>query len=201
MSGDYPRRMMANHGPIGVVLAGGLGRRLGGAKATTPLAGRPLLAWPVEALGAALEEVVVAAKPATPLPALEVPVWVEPPEPVHPRAGLVCALRRAGGRAVLACAGDLPLVTPALVRALARAPAAGAPAVVPRAAGRLQPLLARYEPAALAPLAAAPPGEALIASVERLGPRVVELDDGEAFLNVNAPEDLAAAEQAIACRS
>src|SRR5215210_7377438 len=105
-------RRMAGTEPIGAVLAGGRSRRMGGSKATADLGGRPLLAWPLEALRAVLGDVVVVAKGSTELPPLDVPVWVEPDEPMHPRAGIVHALERAHGRAVLACAVDLPLVTP-----------------------------------------------------------------------------------------
>ncbi|HVE67386.1 MAG TPA: molybdenum cofactor guanylyltransferase [Solirubrobacteraceae bacterium] len=189
---------MARPQPIGVLLAGGRAVRMGGDKAALPLAGRPLAAWPLAALRAALDDVVVVAKAATALPALDAEVWVEPDEPAHPRAGLVHALERAGGRAILACAVDLPLSAPPLVRRLAGADAGGAPAVDPRAAGRLQPLLARYEPAALEPLRAAPPGQALTATVAALHPHVVELDDDAPFFNVNTPADLEAATQRIA---
>jgi molybdopterin-guanine dinucleotide biosynthesis protein A len=169
---------------------------MGGAKASVQLAGRPLIAWPLAALRAALEEVVVVAKSDTPLPALDVPVWTEPDEPAHPRAGIVHALSAAGQRAVLVCAADMPLVTPELVASLAAA--AGAPAVVPRADGRLQPLLARYEPDALLALRAAPAGEALTATVESLRPRVLDFPNATAFFNVNTPADLDAAAQRIA---
>jgi molybdopterin-guanine dinucleotide biosynthesis protein A len=182
--------------PIGAVLAGGRSRRMGGSKATAELGGRPLIAWPLEALRAVLDEVVVVAKRSTALPPLDVPVWVEPEEPRHPRAGIVHALERADGRAVLACAVDLPLVTPLLVRTIADAE--GRIAVVPRAGGRLQPLLARYEPAALAALRAAPTDEPLTASVEGLGPSVLEIAGEEAFANVNTPEELAEIAQGIA---
>jgi molybdenum cofactor guanylyltransferase len=199
MLGDYPTHPPDKRRPLGAVLAGGRARRLGGAKATAPLAGRPLLAWPLEALAGVLDEVVVVAKAATALPPLEVEVWVEPDEPSHPRAGIVHALARADGRAVLVCAADLPFVTPELLCRLRDEPAEGTPAVVPRAGGRLQPLLARYEPAALPRLLDAPAGQALTASVEALAPRVVECD-ADAFVNVNTPEDLAGAAQRIARR-
>lgn len=192
--------------PIGVVLAGGAGRRIGGAKAIVELRGTPLLLYPLRALQAVLAEVAVVAKLDSALPPLPgVPVWTEPPEPAHPLAGIVYALRRlvppgAAGdaepaRAILVCAGDLPFVDPALVERIARAEASGAPAVVPRVGGRLQPLLARYEPAALAPLAAAlarQPAPPLSAAVTALTPRLLELgeDDERSFFNVNAPEDL-----------
>ncbi|HEY4279180.1 MAG TPA: molybdenum cofactor guanylyltransferase [Conexibacter sp.] len=179
--------------PIGAVLAGGAGRRIGGSKAIVELQGRPLLSYPVGVLQAALEQVVVVAKAATELPGLpSVEIWLEPDEPRHPLTGLVHALAAAEGRAVLIAAGDLPFLTVPLVMQLATVPTIGAPALVPRAAGRLQPLLARYEPAALAPLSdalSADPGS-LSEIVEAIAPRVVELDDEGPFFNVNRPEDL-----------
>jgi molybdopterin-guanine dinucleotide biosynthesis protein A len=190
--------------PIGAVLAGGGGRRLGGDKACVQLAGRPLLWYPGQALQAVLEDVAVVAKPGTCLPQVDgLAVWREPPEPSHPLAGIVHALRRGAGRPVVVCAVDLPLVSPDLVRALARAASGGAPAVVPRAGGRLQPLLARYEPAALGRLGArglaGPLVDAPLTDVVRaLEPRIVELADSRAFFNVNTPDDLREAERLLA---
>src|SRR4051812_30322612 len=89
MSRDYPTHDPDKRGPIGAVLAGGRARRMGGAKAVAELGGRPLVAWPLAALRAGLEEVVVVAKPSTSLPPLDVEVWLEPEAPSHPRAGLV----------------------------------------------------------------------------------------------------------------
>lgn len=188
--------------PIGVVLAGGAGRRIGGDKAAVALHGRPLVAYPLRAMQAVLAEVVVVAKADSELPPLPgVPVWTEPAEPRHPLVGIVHALERATpppglgepARAVLVCAGDLPFADPEVLELVAHADARGAPAVVPRAGGRVQPLLARYEPAALAPLAAAlarRPVPSLTAAVDALGPRVLDVDDERSFFNVNAPEDL-----------
>ncbi|MDQ2895414.1 MAG: NTP transferase domain-containing protein, partial [Actinomycetota bacterium] len=109
--------------PVGVILAGGQGRRLGGAKATISLAGRPLLTHPLAAMHAALgadqrplgdgPRLAVVAKPGTSLPALgAVLLWTEPGEPSHPLVGLIRALEGAGGRAVLVCPVDLPFITP-----------------------------------------------------------------------------------------
>ncbi len=188
--------------PIGVVLAGGSGRRIGGGKAVVELHGTPLVRYPLRALQAVLAEVVVVAKQGTRLPPLPgVPIWVEPPEPRHPLAGIAHALEAAGAaagiagmaRAILVSAGDLPFVTPDLVERLVRADAGGAPAVVPRVDGRLQPLLARYAPAAYAPLAAAlrrDPLPSVTDAVAALEPRILDLDDARPFFNVNAPEDL-----------
>jgi molybdopterin-guanine dinucleotide biosynthesis protein A len=188
--------------PVGAVLAGGRGRRIGGDKATVELDGRPLIAYPVAALAAVLAEVVVVAREETVLPELTGvgAVWIEPAGPGHPLAGIVHALRAAGGRAVLACAADLPLVGPELVRLVAESDPGGAPAVVPRAGGRLQPLFALYTPLALAGLATweadAPATEAVLA----LDPRILDVEDEEAFLNVNAPEDLLSASAILARR-
>ena len=158
---------MSKLGPIGAVLAGGRATRLGGDKARAQLAGRPLIAWPLAALAEALDEVVVVAKRDTPLPPLPgVEVWIEPDRPSHPRVGIVTALERAGGRAVVVCAADMPLVTPALVSHLAEQPGS---AVVFRAGGRLQPLLARYDPAVLEALRGAGPDVPLTEVVAGLG--------------------------------
>ncbi|HEU4701694.1 MAG TPA: NTP transferase domain-containing protein [Conexibacter sp.] len=185
--------------PIGVVLAGGSGRRIGGGKAVVELHGTPLVHYPVRALQAVLAEVVVVAKQRTALPPLPgVPIWIEPAAPRHPLAGIVHALEGAGAaggaaREILVSAGDLPFLSPELVERLVHADAGGAPAVVPRAGGRLQPLFARYRPAAYPALAAAlrqDPLPSVTAAVAALGPRIVELDDAQPFFNVNAPEDL-----------
>ena len=173
---------------VGAVLAGGAARRMGGDKMRAPYRGRPLITWPVDALRAVLDEVVVVAKRDTPLPPLEVPVWLEPDEPRHPLAGILHALRAAGGRDVLVCAGDMPAVAAETVHALLEAPPAVA--VVPCADGRLQPLLARYAPAALRPLAAALPDAPLTATVQALGPLLLDFPDPAPFRNVNTPADL-----------
>jgi molybdopterin-guanine dinucleotide biosynthesis protein A len=179
--------------PLGVVLAGGLGRRLGGSKATVRLNGLPLITYPVTALRRALGEVVIAAKVETELPILPgVEVWIEPQKLRHPLIGLVHALELAQGRSVLVCACDLPLVTPELVRDIAQADPQGAAAVVARVEGRPQPVLARYLPAALAPLAAAlQKGRvSLMEAVDRLHPHHHDVADPTLLFNVNTPEDL-----------
>jgi len=174
------------------VLAGGRGRRLGGAKAVAELGGRPLVAWPLAA--AAGMDAVVVAKRSTELPNLDVPVWLEPDEPAHPLTGLVRALE--GGRPVVAVGCDMPFVTPELLAALAAFGGAAAPVVD----GRLEPFPARYEPAALPALRAALAREAPVRAVlEELAPAELELaafgDPARLVWSVNTPDDLAAAER------
>jgi molybdopterin-guanine dinucleotide biosynthesis protein A len=187
-------RVHRSQAPIGVILAGGRGRRIGGAKANVELRGRPLISYPLQALREALAEVVIVAKADTELPdaAAGMSVWIEPPAPRHPLAGIVHALGLAAGRGVLVCAADMPFVTPGLVTRVAAADPEGAPAVVPTCRGELQPLLALYLPAAAQALApgAADAGLPLRQAVEAIQPRLLEIDDRQAFFNVNTPEDL-----------
>jgi molybdopterin-guanine dinucleotide biosynthesis protein A len=189
---------------VGAVLAGGRATRLGRPKATAPLGGRALLEHPLEALRRAGLETAIVAKPRSELPALEgVPVWTEPATPAHPLLGIVTALEQAQGRGVLACACDLPFVTAELVRFLADL---DAPVAVPRAGGRLHPLLALYGAALLAPLRDALDRSASMhETVDALGARIVteeELrqfgDPARLLFNVNTPEDLGRAERYLA---
>jgi len=185
--------------PLGAVLAGGRGSRLGGAKASAELGGSPLLAYPLAELAAAGIEAVVCAKEAEELPPLGVPVVREPPRPRHPLAGIVAALRAGEGRPLVVIACDMPFVACGLLRLLAEAPE---PLVVPLAGGRLQPLLGRYEAALLPRLEAALAEEApLTRTVESLGPhhlREADLarfgDPARLLFNVNDAGDLRRAE-------
>jgi molybdenum cofactor guanylyltransferase len=178
--------------PVGVIVAGGRGRRIGGDKAIVELEGRPLIAYAVEALHAVCDEVVVVAKAGTVLPALAglSAVWVEPDEPQHPLTGVVHALREAQGRPVLVLPVDLPLMDAGTLRLLLETDPAGAVAVVPRVHGRLQPLCALYRPEALAALEGFAVDGRATEIVEGIGICAVEAPDPTAFANVNRPEDL-----------
>ncbi len=178
------------HDPVGVILAGGVGRRIGGSKARVELCGRPLISYPLAALQAVLSEVVVLIKPDTELPALPgVTVWVESAEPQHPLVGITEALALAEGRAVVVCALDLPFVTPALISSIAAADPGSASAVIAADGDQIQPLLGCYEPAARSLL-----GEAFDRpvrdAVAALGPRLLQVDDPQLLFNVNSPDDL-----------
>lgn len=182
--------------PLGVVLAGGAGRRIGGDKALVELRGRPLLHFPIDALLAVVSEVVVVCKEHTPLPDLtgRAAIWCESETRGHPLHGVAAALRRVlpERRSVLVCAGDMPFVTPEALRALLGAPPAKA--VVARVDGRLQPLLALYAPPALPVFEAMGSDEPATDVIARLAPTVVDLADAAVAFNVNAPEDLLLAE-------
>jgi molybdopterin-guanine dinucleotide biosynthesis protein A len=178
--------------PIGVILAGGEGRRIGGAKATVRLHGKPLICYPLEALQRVLDDVVVVAKPSTELPELPgVTVWIEPEFPHHPLLGIMHALSLADGRPVVVCASDLPFVTAEALEQLAGADPRGAPAVIARAGAETQPLLGCYQPETLGLLRTPGGGEEapLRDALASIGARTVEVDPHILF-NVNYPDDL-----------
>ena len=201
MSGSVGSDSVGSPSPalLGVVLAGGAGRRLGGDKAAVLLGGRPLAAWVAAALGAVSDEVVIVAKPASVVPELPgVAVWREPPEPVHPLAGVAWALSHAGGRDVFVAPVDLPFCASVVGALAARAagPAADAPVVVAEG----QPLLGIYRASFVAVLrAAVEAGRPVRATVEGTGSVHVWVGDRErALFNINTPEDLARAEAMVA---
>jgi molybdopterin-guanine dinucleotide biosynthesis protein A len=189
---------------LAAVLAGGPGSRLGGEKALAEIAGRPLLSYPVAAARAAGLETVLVAKRGTELPELDVPVVVEPEEPRHPLCGVLAALDRAAGTDVLALAGDMPFLAPALLRWMAALDGAA----LLRIADRLQPLPGRYAAISRERIAEAIDiGEPMAATLAALRARRVETADLERFgepsrmlFNVSEPVDLRYAERMLATR-
>jgi molybdopterin-guanine dinucleotide biosynthesis protein A len=189
-------------GVIGALLAGGRGTRIGEPKANLDLGGRHLLEHPLSAFAHAEIDAVVVAKPDTSLPPLAVEVWREPAEPHHPLCGIVTALERSAGRAVVVCGCDMPFVSPGLLTTLATSDHR---LVVPQAGGRLHPLIARYEAVLLEPLRQALASERpLQETVIGLGPTLIEeeelhdLGDPELLLfNINARADLERAEEIL----
>lgn len=185
------------------MLAGGRGRRLGEPKMLARLGGRPLLAHALAHVREAGLDAVVVAKAGTPLPPVHVPIVREPDTPAHPLLGIVTALRELpDAHGIVVLGGDLPFVPPALIRALAAAPGP----LVPAAAGRVEPLVARYDraqlPALEDALAANAPIHAALSDAPRLeGAALAALDpDGWACFNVNTPEDLERARTHVSSR-
>jgi molybdopterin-guanine dinucleotide biosynthesis protein A len=190
---------------IGAILAGGSGERLGSrSKAALALAGRPLAAYPAEALAQVCEVVAVVCKADTELPELaDVERWDEPAEPRHPLTGIVHALERAG-EPVLVCAADMPFVTADACRSLVTSQATaaageGPAAVVAIAGGILQPTFGLYTSAALGGLRSADRDGSLTAAVEALEPARVALP-AALVRSVNTLEDVAAAEAELRAR-
>jgi molybdopterin-guanine dinucleotide biosynthesis protein A len=179
--------------PVGAILAGGAGLRIGGDKAIVELQGRPLLCYPLESVRLVLRSVAILAKTGTRLPPLSgVAVWLEPERPRHPLVGITHALALAAGHPVLVCAADLPFVSPELIRRLVNTNPRRAPAVIACAGGVAHPLLGCYQPRALDLLAAEAraPSAPVAETIAAIDPAVVEVDDPEELFDVDGPDDL-----------
>jgi molybdopterin-guanine dinucleotide biosynthesis protein A len=193
----------------GIVLAGGLGDRLGLGvpKARVEIAGRSLLERAVATLAAACAEVVVVAPLDLDVGAVPARRVGDVPGFAGPLAGLVAGLEACGGANAAVLGVDFPLVVPALVAALLERLEAGAmDAVVPRPGRIPQPLVAAWSTAAAPRLRAAlQAGEtSLRGGLASLA--VAWLDDAAiatlpggigALLNVNTPADLDVARGAL----
>jgi molybdopterin-guanine dinucleotide biosynthesis protein A len=182
------------------IIAGGAGTRMGGvAKSGLVVAGRTIGARLLEALRGVFPRVLVVANDRAPWVGLGVEVVEDVHRGVGPLAGVHAALVATKDHAGVVCvAGDMPFVAPLLL-ALLRDHAPDREAVVPRVAGRPEPLLARWGRACL------PVVEARLIAGERavhaaLGavrtawldePALVAVDPGlRSFANVNTPEDV-----------
>lgn len=173
---------------------------MGRDKAFLELAGQPLLARQV-ALARALGpvEVLISGRADTDYTRFGCPVLHDRVPGAGPLAGLVAALEAARAPQVLVLAVDLPHLTPAVL-AHVLAAAGRDCGVVPRVAGKLQPLAALY------------PRSAAILAAEQLAQRHLAVRDfaqlceqagwvrfldlppewAAAFANWNTPADLAA---------
>ncbi len=190
---DDPAAVLTGAARYGVVLAGGDGRRMGGAKGDSRLHGVRLTDHVAAAMHAAGLDVRVAAKSADAGGDLE--VIPEPSTPVHPLAGVASALACLNAP-IVTCPCDMPFVPPAIFARLAAA--TGDIAVVTAHDGHVQPLLGRWTPAALPALVAAiQDGTSARATVASLGATVLDVAGvlgpegaGDAMGDVDTPADL-----------
>lgn len=181
----------------GVVLAGGAARRMGGRdKAALLVGGVPLLDRVLAAAGPVCERLVVVG-PTRPTEAPGVEFVTEDPPGGGPVPAILAGRNACPGcDTVLVLATDLPLLLPGHLRLLLaeldRRPELDVVAALGGHAAN--PLLAAYRSAALASRAARlglGPGTA---ASQLLSDNLWTVDLGFATLNVNSPEDLAAAE-------
>lgn len=183
------------------VLAGGASRRMGVSKASLPYGASTLLAHQTGRLARIFEQVFVLAKEPPAFDAGPALVLLDRAAEHAPIHGLARALEEVSDR-LFVLAVDLPLVAEAVIRAVAARSLAGeAPAVLPRADGRLQPLAGVWRRSVL-PAALARPerGEmSLIALAQEVGAEVFpektwrELDpSGNSFANINTVEEFQA---------
>ena len=187
------------------ILAGGRSTRMGRPKPAVPLAGRPLIDYPIEATRAVGLEPWVIAKPDTDLPPLDCRIIHEPLEPVHPLCGIVAALDAAAPWPVVAIGADMPFVEDKLIAWLA----SHLTTAVAEVDGELQPLLARYggEDLDLLRVSLARE-ESAQAAVRALDPQIAREHELRRFgdptilsFNVNTPDDLQEAERILAGRA
>ena len=199
----YNRREMT----LGIVLAGGRGTRLGQDKASFILGGRSMLDRVVDALGRAVDQVIVAKAHGQELP--RVPMDVRVVEDVRPGLGPVGGLHAAlsstdGDRAVVVGC-DMPFLDPSLLTWLL---ALDDPrdAVAPMLDGRTQTLHAVYRRACLPALKTLlelgrPSLRDLLRMVDVRYLEGGELGDLERWrrscAGVNTPEDAARAERLL----
>jgi molybdopterin-guanine dinucleotide biosynthesis protein A len=185
-----------------IVLAGGRGSRLGGArKAWLEVGGRPIVQRVLEALGPlAAERLLLMDRPEPTVQGARVLVDAEAHAGVLP--ALAHGLSQASGEACLIVAADMPFVSRAVFDSLL-GQLAGVDVVVPRVEGVLQPMHAvvRRVPTLEAVRQGLASGEKrwfrvleTLARREVTQPELRALDpELMTLFNVNTPEDLAAA--------
>lgn len=193
--------------PAIVVAAGGAGRRIGGNKPGRLLDGRPLLEHVLDWARRGSDCLALAVADAgETLPPVDLPLLTDPQPNLGPIAALASAFAFAAaqGRShVLLVACDMPVLPDDLVLRLTAAIGATA-AAIPATEGLLHPLAAlwRADPPALARYIAgggrAPRGYAAEAGLVTVDWPVTGADP---FLNVNTPDDLAAAEAMLRTRA
>lgn len=200
-------------GIIGVILAGGRARRMGGVdKALVPLAGRPLLAHVLERFRPQVETVVLSANgDPTRFAGFGLPVVADPfDDNVGPLAGIAAAglwarAERPAARWLAAVSVDTPFLPPDLVARLAAGLEAtpGARLAAAASAGRIHPTAALH---ALADLDLLVEGlrsgavRRMMAWLADRGGLTVDFtaDGCDPFANLNAPEDVDTAASALA---
>ncbi len=189
-------------GRSAAVLAGGKSSRMGTDKALLEVGGRGILRRTCELLRPLVDDLFLVTDHPEPYAGLGLPATPD----VHPgrgaAGGIHAALLHAAHPLVLCVACDMPHLAGGVLELLLGADLAGADALVPLVGGRPEPLLALYAKSAL------PGFERAVATgrlrvVEALeGLRVLHLDESRlaaadpglrSFVNVNTPDELAAA--------
>lgn len=185
---------------FGVILAGGQGRRMGGAdKALLPLAGRPLIAHALDRLEPQVEGLAISANgdPARFAP-YGLTVLADQDGSHGPLSGLLAALGWAashGATHLVTAPVDAPFLPPDLVPRLLLA-AEGTGAALARSGGNdhptcgLWPVTAR---AALATFLASGAKPRVRDFADSLAAARADFPADGAFANLNTPEDLATA--------
>jgi molybdopterin-guanine dinucleotide biosynthesis protein A len=191
---------MTDPGIAGLVLAGGAARRMGGGdKPLLEVAGQPMLVRVITALGVTPIAISANGDPAR-FAAFGLPVLPDGAfADQGPLAGLLAGLRWAaslGMTALLTAPGDTPFLPAGLAARLQPAPCCAA------SRGRRHYLVALWPVSCATTLytALSAPGSRRVADfAERIGMRYVDfaVPDGDPFVNVNTPSELAEVRAAV----
>lgn len=196
------RRRRLGRGLIAAILTGGASRRMGADKAALRIAGRGVLAHLAELLAGRVEDVWIVGRAADDADRPRCVRWHLDLRPgCGPLGGIATALRIASveaPRAVLAVACDMPALGGEAVDLLlaGRRPDRPASALRHPATGRVEPLAAVYEPAALAEIERAIEAGELSARrlLESVAAHAIDVPAriADQLANVNTPEELRA---------
>jgi molybdenum cofactor guanylyltransferase len=191
---------------IGILLAGGLARRMGGDKPLKKLAGVPLIAHAAAALGPQCRSLIVSANgDPKRFSCLGFPVVADSlPGFLGPLAGILTCLDWIGARypdvpLALSAPADSPFLPKNLFAHLESARQTGAAIACASSGGRLHPAIALW-PVTLRGELRRALADDNIRKVEifvrNYGPAVVDwlVDPYDPFFNINAPKDLEKAE-------
>jgi molybdopterin-guanine dinucleotide biosynthesis protein A len=183
-----------------LILAGGEGSRIGGAKPLRLLGGRTLLDRAIEQARTWSDTVAVAARSAAQLSDPDAILLIDPPGLEGPLGGLASALRLERP-AVLTIPCDMPFLPDDLPQRLATA-LAGHGAALAASGGHVHPVCGLWRSDALARMrdCVATRRRSLIGFAETIGYAAVEWasEPIDPFFNINSSDDLAAAERLLA---
>lgn len=194
---------------VGVVLAGGRGRRMGEAdKALLVLEGAPMIARVIRRLAPQVDALAINAggDPAR-FAGFALPVLPDPvPDQPGPLAGILAGMRWAAGQGathVVTAATDTPFLPVDLVaRLAAAADGAHEPIALAESAGRLHPTFGLWPVTLADDLALALEAGTRKVAAWALGEGAARApfaaDPLDPFFNINTPDDLAAAHEIIA---
>ncbi|GGE00221.1 molybdenum cofactor guanylyltransferase [Tsuneonella deserti] len=181
-----------------VILAGGDGSRMGGAKPLRMLAGRTLLDRAIHRARSWSDDIFISARSAAQVGAAGLPLLLDEPGLGGPLAGLAAA-RSTGSDAVLTVPCDMPFLPTDLLPRLMEA-FAGRGAALAEARGQVHPVCGLWRTEALGEIAdyAASGRRSLIGFAERVGYSIGRWEAAEMFDNINTRADLAMAEARLA---
>ncbi len=184
-----------------VILAGGLGTRIGGDKALQLLQGRPLLDWVLEVVQPQGDEVLISANshPERYARCGYRVIADRMTDYAGPLAGLQAAMMAAACEWVASVPCDAPFLPHDLIARLHAAINGGAEASVAVTDGRRQPAIALYHRSTLPKLNAylASDGRKMAAWLENLQLSEVTFADAADFINLNSVRELALADQIL----